>query len=157
MPTFEQGFNDTENAAASAVRAANGLSSLAKQLQKAAQDGNIGNMKRSVERLANAVSLIRQEVDNAVNAWPFDPEGEERYLSASYIEELKEAATRRNLRIHERDGRLISHPSVIRILPADRAVRIDRRRVSTIRPSKLADILFANQQKRQKSIPDTES
>lgn len=155
MPTFEQGFNDTENAAASAVRAANGLSSLAKQLQKAAQDGNIGNMKRSVERLANAVSLIRQEVDNAVNAWPFDPEGEERYLSESYVEELKEAATRRNLRIHERDGRLISHPSVVRILPADRAVRIDRRKVSTIRPSKLADILFANQQKRQKFRPET--
>lgn len=59
MPTFEQGFSDAENAAGSVMRAARSLSSLAKQLQKASQEGNIAIMKRSVDRLANAVSLVR--------------------------------------------------------------------------------------------------
>ena len=153
MPTFEQGFNDTENAAASTLKSATDLAKLARQMQKAAQDGHIGNMKRSAERMANAVSLIRQQVDNVRNAWPFNDEEEERYLNESYLEELKEAATQKNLRIQDRDGRLISHPSVVSILPTYKAVRIDRRRVLTIRPSKLADMLVANQLKRPKFGP----
>jgi len=112
-------------------------------------------MKRSAERMANAVSLIRQEVDNARNAWPFDQDEEERYLRESYLVELKEAATRKNLRVHDRDGRLISHPSVVRVLPGEKAVKIDRRKVSTIRPSKLVDMLAANQQKPPRFRPET--
>ena len=109
-------------------------------------------LRRSI---LTAVSLIRQEVDNAVRAWPFDDEEEERYLRESYVEELKEAGIRKNLRIHDRDGRLISHPSVIRILPTENAVRIDQRRVPAIRPTKLADMLVANQQRRPRFRPET--
>lgn len=150
MPTFEEAFSDAENAATSVAGAASKLASLAKQMRRAAQDGNIGNMKRSAERLASAVSLVRQEVDNAARAWPFDDNEEERYLRESYMEELKEVAAQRDLRIYERDGRLISHPSVVRVLPGEKAVRIDRRRVPTIRPTKLAAILLKNQQRGQR-------
>lgn len=155
MPTFEEAFSDTENAAASVLRAANNLGSLAKQMHRAAKDGNIGNMKRSAERMANAVSLVRQEVDNAARVWPFDDNEEERYLSESYVEELRKVAAQMDLRIHERDGRLISHPSVVRVLPGERAVRIDRKRVSTIRPTKLTAILLKNQQRPPRFRPET--
>jgi len=155
MTTFEEAFSDAENAAASVARAANNLASVAKQMHRAAQDGNIGNIKRSADRLTNAVSLVRQEVDNAARAWPFDDNEEERYLRESYMEELKEVAAQRNLRIYERDGRLISHPSVVRVLPGEKAVRIDRRRVPTIRPTKLAAILLNNQQRRPRFRPET--
>lgn len=155
MPTFEEAFSGAENAASSVMKTANNLASLARQMHRAAQDGNIGNMKRSVEKMANAVSLVRQEVDNAAKAWPFDDNEEERYLLESYIDELKEVAAQRDLRIYERDGKLISHPSVVRVLPGERAVRIDRRRVSTIRPTKLTTILVNNQQRRPRFRPET--
>ena len=45
-------------------------------------------------------------------------------------------------------ARLISHPSILRILPVARAVRVDRRKVSTIRPSHLARLLLDSQKKR---------
>lgn len=155
MPTFEDAFTNAENAAATVARAANNLASLAKQMQRAAQGGNISNLKRSAERLANAVSLVRQEVDNAVKAWPFDDDQEDRYLRESYVDELRKVAEQKGLRIHDRDGRLISHPSVVRVLPGEKAVRIDRRRVPTIRPSKLAAILLNNQQRPPRFRPET--
>ena len=42
-------------------------------------------------------------------------------------------------------GKLISHPSIVRILPSERAVRIDRKKVSNIKPSYLADELLKSQ------------
>ena len=70
-----------------------------------------------------------------------------RYLEEHYSGEFRSVAAGKGLEIHERDGRLISHPSIVRILPRDRAVRIDGRKVSTIRPSYLADLLLKNQKK----------
>ena len=155
MPTFEEAFSEAENVAASVAEATNNLTSLAKQMRRAAQDGNINNMKRSAERMANAVSLVRQEVDNASKAWPFGDNEEERYLRESYMEELIKVAAQKGLKIHERDRRLISHPSVVRVLPGEKAVRIDRRRVPTIRPTKLVAILLKNQQQRPRFRPET--
>ena len=57
-------------------------------------------------------------------------------------------ATENGLDIFERDGRLISYPSVVRVLPGEKAVRIDRKKFSTIRPSRLVTILKENQNKR---------
>ena len=61
--------------------------------------------------------------------------------------ELRETATAKGLKIHERDGLLFSYPSVLRVLPADRAVRIDRKKVSSVRPSHIADMLLKNREK----------
>ena len=84
---------------------------------------------------------------NAVSSWPFQDEEEEQYLKSGYTAELRRAASEQGLEIQERDGRLISHPSIVRILPGERAVRIDRKKIATIRPSHLAGILIENQMK----------
>ena len=52
----------------------------------------------------------------------FTPEDERGYLEEQYSEELKGAAQRKGLQVFDRDGRLIAHPSVIRVMPGDRAV-----------------------------------
>ena len=148
MPTFEQGFSDTEKAAASTLRSATDLVKVARQLHKAARDGNIGGIRKAVESLTNSLGSLRQEVANATATWPFDDEAEEQYLKDQYAAELRSAATEKGLRIYERDGRLISYPSVIRVLSGEKAVRIDKKKVSAIRPSHLVRILLENQKKR---------
>ncbi len=155
MPTFEEAFGNMDNAATSVLKAANNLSSLAKQMHRATQDGNLSNMKKSIEKMANAVSLVRQEVDNAERAWAFNANEEETYLRESYVEELKKVAAQYNLQLHERDGKLISHPSVVRVLPGEKAVKIDRRRISAIRPTKLVSILLKNQQRQPRFRSET--
>ena len=147
MESFERAFSDTERAAASTQKSAAALAKLAKQLEKAAKEGNIGTIKRLQGRVNADLNTLRQEVANAVETWPFTEEDEEQYLNEQYATELRQAAEEKGLSIHERDGRLISHPSIVRILPGDRAVRIDRKKVSTIRPSHLVDVLLENQKK----------
>ena len=147
MDSFEQAFSDTEKAAASMLNSAGDLIKLAKQLQKASRDGNIAVMKRIQGRLDAVLGSLGQTVDNAVRSWPFQDDDEEQYLRDGYTAELRSIASERGLKIRERDTRLISHPSIVRILPGERAVRIDKKKVSAIRPSHLADLLLKNQKK----------
>ena len=137
MPTFEEGFATAESAADSVLKALNEAAGIARQLRKASQDGNIAAVRRQSERLDGAVNLIRQEVVNASTAWPFTAEDERRYLEEGYGRELQAEAEKRGLQVFERDGRLIAHPSMVRVLPGERAVRIDRRQSSAVRPSRV--------------------
>ena len=147
MPTFEEGFAAAESAADSMLKVLNDVSALARQLRKAAQDGNIAAVRRVSERLDTSVNLIRQEAANAANAWPFTTEDERGYLEGRYAEELKGEAQKKGLQVFDRDGRLIAHPSVVRVMPGERAVQINRRRMSTIRPSKVVGVLESLQEK----------
>jgi hypothetical protein len=137
MSTFEEGFAATEKAADSVLQALGDVSRLARQLQRDAKAGNIGAIRRGTARLEESLSLIRQQVGKATQAWPFAQDEELAYLQHQYAGELQNQAKKEGLRLFERDGRLIAHPSVIRVLPGERAVRIDRRQSSSIRPTKI--------------------
>lgn len=148
MNTFEQGFADVERAAAAAAKASGVLVTLAKQIQKAAQDGDIAKIRKASERLTAALDAARQEGANTRSAWPFTPEAEEAYFREDYEQELLNEAGTEGLQIRRQDERLVVYPSVLRILPAERAVSVDRNKVLTIRPSRLVAILKANQTKK---------
>ena len=147
MASFEQAFSEMERAAASTAKSAAALAKLAKALEKAAKDGNIAAAKRAQANMDEAMSTLRQEVANSVESWPFGEEEEQQYLNEGYAQELRTVAAERGLDIYERDGRMIAHPSVVRVLSSARAVKIDRRQVSNIRPTRLTDILLDNQRK----------
>lgn len=148
MTSFEQAFSDTECAAEAARKSAAKVVSQAKALVKAAQGGNIAGIKRGQQKLEEALSALRQEVANTSTCWPFkDEEEEKRRFKEGYIVELRSAAAEKRLDIYERDGNLISYPSILRLLPTECAVRVDRKKVSTVRPSYLADLLLKNQKK----------
>ncbi len=147
MTTFERAFNDAEQAAASTIKSAAALTSLAKQMEKAAKTGNIAHIKRAQTSLNEALSSLGQEVSNAVHVWPFRDDEEEQRLRDDYAAELTGVAASKGLKIYEQDSRLISHPSIVRIMPGERAVRVDKKKVPTIRPSHLTKLLIENQEK----------
>ncbi|MFN0071318.1 MAG: hypothetical protein ACKVVP_07485 [Chloroflexota bacterium] len=148
MPTFQRGFEDAERSAVAAARAAGSVATAAKQMQKAAQEGDINRLRRTTERIVAALDTARQEVANAKAAWPFTEEQEKEYFRDSYEGELVEEAARVGLTIQSRDARLVAYPSIIQILTGELAVRIDRKRVTAIRPSHLVETLVANQTKK---------
>ena len=149
MSTFEEGFAATEQAADSVLQALGDVSRLARQLQRDAKAGNIAGIRRGTVRLEESLGLIREQVGKAARAWPFAQEDEPAYLQNRYAAELQEVAGENGLQLFERDGRLIAHPSVLRVLPGERAVRIDRRQSSAIRPTKIV----ADLAKLQRSPP----
>ena len=65
MISLEQAFSDTEKAAAAALKMARGLGSQARTLEKAAKSGNIAAIKREQIKLADALSSLQQELQNA--------------------------------------------------------------------------------------------
>ena len=147
MDTFEQAFSDTERAAEATLRAAANLSSPLKALQKAAQRGNIAAIKRAQSSIEAALTHLSQEVKNAYSAWPYQDDEVKQDLETRYLDELRQQTQSKGLQAHERDGLLIAHPSIVRVLPGERAVRVDRKQTSDIRPSHLAGLLLANQRK----------
>ena len=147
MDTFEQAFSDTERAAEATLRMAANLSSQLKALQKAAQRGNIAAIKRAQGSIEAALTHLSQEVKNASSAWPYQDDEVKQDLETRYLDELRQQAQSKGLQAHERDGLLIAHPSIVRVLPGERAVRVDRKQTSDIRPSHLAGLLLANQRK----------
>ena len=153
MDNIEQAFQNVESAANSTSRASNDLTRLANQMKKAAIDGNINGIRRASERMNDLLGAVRQEVANAVAGWSYRAEEVEQNLKDHYAEELTKAANVSGLTIHERDGQLLSHPSIIRILPSEKSVRIDRKKVSAIRPSRLVEMLVENQKKKPRFSP----
>ncbi len=148
MDSFEKAFSDTEQAAKSTLASARLLMTQARALERAAKNGSVVAMNRARDRLDEAFSALEREVNGASDAWPFEEWEEEDYLSESYANELRVAASKIGLDIYERDGLLVSYPSIVRILPERRAVRVDRKQVSTIRPSHLSDLLLKNRDKK---------
>ncbi len=146
--TFEQGFAQTEGSAAAAVKAAQALVKAARNLEKAAKDGNISKMRDAAGRLSTSGDAAYQQAANAAAAWPFDDEKESDYLRSDYEQELIEAGQAEGLRIHVQDDVLVVFPKIVRILPDRRAVRVDRKQVSMIRPSKLVAALRREQERR---------
>ena len=115
---------------------------LARQLRKGgARRQHRRREEGRAERLRDGINLVRQEVANATDAWPFTPDEERGYLQDNYAKELQEQAQQKNLQVHEREGRLIAHPSVVRVMPGERAVQINRRQTSNIRPTKIVGVL----------------
>lgn len=149
--TFEAGFADAERAAEAATKAVAALANAARQFHKAALEGDILKMRKSSERLSVVLESTRQDIANARSAWPFGPEEEEKYLKESFATEVVEAARKEGLQIQQRDEGLVVFPSILRVLPADRAARINRSKVQGIRPTRLARLLKAIQARKPKA------
>ena len=144
---LEEACEDTQRAADTTLAAAKELIKVARLLHKSAAEGAIAAIKRAQGRLDEAEVSLRQAIAGA-RSWPFRDDEEERYLRDGYADELRLAASRRGMSIREQDGRLISYPFVVRVLPAKRAVRVDRKQVAAIRPSHLVELLHRGQKKK---------
>ncbi len=154
MGEFEQACADTERAATAAAKAAAALGSAAKQLVKAAQSGDIAKIRKTAVNLRVADQAARQEARTAEVAWPLTPGEEEVVLRERYEDELMDVARSRGLQIHRHDDRLVSFPSLLKVLPEARAVQVDRARVTGLRPTHLVALLERNQSKKPRFRPE---
>ena len=148
MADFEQACSETERAAEEALGAAARVVSQARALKKAAQTGNVSAIKRCKGKLNEAALELEQEVSSAVSSWPYSEEEERDFFGDQFVNALKEAADGKGLEIDERDDFLVSYPSLLRIEPNECTVRLDKRKVATVRPSFLANLLLANQKRK---------
>jgi len=137
LTSLEQDVEATARAATAAVRAI-------RALQKAVKQGELRKLNSNIAAAAQAMRALSQQFANAEKGWAFDAEG---YLSGgAFAQELIESARKQGVRIVEQDERLYCYPSLIRILPGEQSVRIDKAREGRLRPSVLVAHLKEIQQ-----------
>ncbi len=152
--SLETSFDKLEGAAVATISSGAALQSLVKQLQKAAQVGDVGKIQKLLDRMLDASAHLRQDVSNTAASWELSDDELESYLGSGYEAELVECAHEAGLSIRRQDDRLVAYPSLFRVLPAAKAVEIDRKRNPMLRPSALVKILLANQLRKPSTKPE---
>jgi hypothetical protein len=143
--SLEQALRKTEVDAEAACKAATTALRAMKKIRAAAQVGNLRELRRTLETAEQTISELEQQFATAKGGWNFD---EETYLSnGAFVAEILATAADAGVHIYERDERLYCYPSLIRVLPNDRSVVIDKTRERRVRPSVLVQHLHELQNK----------
>jgi hypothetical protein len=141
---LETALARTEADAEAAARAAASVAREIKRARTAATHGSIRDLQKALLAAEQTAGSLREAVEALRSGWSFD---ERAYLeSGAYTAELLEAAGERGVRLLEQDERILSYPSVVRVLPADAALEVDRKRERRIRPSVVVEQLRSRQQ-----------
>jgi len=139
VQTIEAAFGRAEAEADAAIKAATAVLSTLKRYRNAARQGKIRDIRVAGEAARQGIGVLDTQVSELAESWTFDDEG---YLQVGgYVAELIGQAEREGLRISELDGRLYCYPSLIRVIPGDRALSIDKAKERRLRPSVVVDHL----------------
>jgi hypothetical protein len=145
--TLEAALAATERDAEASLKAAAAVAAALKRARTAARDGSLRDLRAALETADDAARALQQQVAGARAGWDFDEEG--YFGGGAYLRELLETAERMGVAIHERDERLYCYPSLVRLLPAERALQIDKTRDRRVRPS----VVVAHLRDRQRRPP----
>jgi hypothetical protein len=143
-PSLEAALEAVEGNVGAALRLSDGVHRELRKARVAAGTGQLRELRRALDA---AATLARDLAERASQARA-DHTIDERALLAdgSYAQELRRAADDAGLVMVEDEGQLLAYPSILRILPGDLAVQIDRKRERRLRPSVLVGLLTTAQQ-----------
>lgn len=151
---FESAFDAVDGAAKSLIDAANSLLKAAKAHAKASASGDVVRIRSTAQQLPDLAEATRASAVFASNAWPFSEDEEQKYLEGPFETELVKAATGVGVRITRIGDQLAAFPSLIRVLPQRRAIRVAGKQLPTLRPVRLAALLKANQDRKPTTRPE---
>jgi len=150
---LEEALAKTESDADAAFKAATTTVSSLKKFRAAAHSGDLRELRKTIEAADQAITALRQQFANAKEGWDFD---EEAYLSGrDFLSEILQTAKQMGVKVFEQDDRLNCYPFLIRILPKERSVLIDKAREKRLRPSVLVSHLKDLQNKPVRFKPET--
>jgi hypothetical protein len=141
--TFEAALAATEREVDAALRAANATVRELKRALAAARTGQVRDLRKALSAAQSAADGLANET----RAFGFDFDEQAYLASGGYVKELLAEAEARGVTIVEDDDRLLCYPSLVRLLPADAAVDIDKVRERRLRPSVLAAALARAQER----------
>lgn len=148
---LESALAETEQQIDAALRAAAGLTRELKKARAAAATGSLRDLRRSLTATQALAEDAAATAGAAVGSFALDET--EHLASGAFATELEQLAQQRDVSIVSSDDRLLCYPSLIRVIPGDAAVEIDRKREKRLRPSVLVDRLAAAQNRPPRSRP----
>ena len=144
-PSFETMLSTAEHDIDAALRGANATVRELKKALAAARTGQIRDLRKALAGAGTAAASLAADTGALGDDLELD---EQEYLaSGAYVKELLAAAEARGLTIVEEDNLLLCYPSLLRLLPADAAIEIDKVRERRLRPSVLVAALARAQER----------
>lgn len=119
------------------------------RLQKAVASGNVRELEK-LRQSAQAATEMTAARAESCGPFEFDVAA---YLKDGYLDELKAAAAKADVRLYERDGVIFCYPALVRLEPELMAVRVDKKMEPNIRPSTLTTVLKKAQSGEPKAQP----
>jgi hypothetical protein len=150
--TFETTLAATERALDAAVKAAAVATRELRKARVGAKYGQVRDLRKALQAAQIAAGGLADDVRAVQEGFDFD---ENDYLaSGAYTKELLAAAALAGVAMYEEDERLLCYPSLLRVLPGDAVVEVDRVRERRLRPSVLVGLLGAGQERAPRFKPD---
>ena len=149
---LEAALTATEARVEAAQREAAAVNRELKKARTAAAVGQVRDLRRALAAAAEVEQSLAQAAKEAEASYAFDET--EHLGSGSYARELLDAAAEAGLAMVEDDDRLLCYPSLVRVLPADAVIDVDRRRERRLRPSVVVGVLAAAQARSPKGKPE---
>lgn len=149
--TLEQALETAERRLDEAAKAAAAVTRELRKARAAARVGHLRDLRRLVSAAETAADELAAATARAREGFDFD---DQSYLaSGDYAKELLATAAAAGVAMFEEDERLLCYPSLVRVLPGDAAVEVDRVRDRKVRPSVLVAALAAAQQRAPRFRP----
>ncbi len=149
--TLEETLSTMERRLDEAVRAAAAVTRDLRKARAAARLGQLRDLRRLVSSAGTAASRLTGVTELAGEGLEFD---EQEYLaSGAYAKEVLAVAAAAGVAMFEEDERLLCYPSLVRVLPGEAAVEVDRVRERRLRPSVLVAALAEAQQRTPRFRP----
>lgn len=150
--SFEETLAATERAVDSALKAAATATRELRRARTGAKNGQVRDLRRALDTAETAAAGLAEEA-RAARAG-FDLNDQEQLASGAYTKEVLAAATAAGVAMSEEDERLLCYPSLVRVLPGDAAVEIDKKRERRLRPSVLVRLLAGAQGRAPRFKPE---
>jgi hypothetical protein len=143
--SLEEVLAATERAVEGALKSAAAVTRELKKALTGARNGQVREARKTLAAADDAATDLAEELRALRDG--FDPDEQEYLASGGYTKELLAVAAAKGVKIFEEEDRLLCYPSLLRLLPAEAAVEIDKVRERRIRPSVLVDLLAKTQQR----------
>jgi hypothetical protein len=147
MAAFEQALSTLENSVVEAAKSADLLSKALRRLLSAVRSGNVQQIEKSLSMLPSLGDEAQAAATDLATRWQFDTRA---HLEGGYLAELLDEAAQAGLTLFERDGRIFAFPLMLRLLPADTAIRIAQTTARDIRPKEVVRKLKVLQDRPQR-------
>ncbi|MBI5949579.1 MAG: hypothetical protein HY875_15675 [Chloroflexi bacterium] len=152
MGDFENALATTETDSRASLKAAESAVQALRKLVAATRAGDISALERGLDDADAKVQALREQLRNTREGWSFETQ---TYSDVGMLtEELVACAREAGLPVYEQDGRIFSYPVLVRVIPGDRALLIDKERVRGIRPSAVVERLKRLAQKPPRFKPE---
>jgi len=149
---FEEALAQAERGVESALKTAGVATRELRRARLGAKNGQVRDLRKALSAAESAAAALVEEARAARAGFDFE---EQDYLaSGGYAKELMATAATAGVSMYEEDERLLCYPSLVRLLPADAAVEVDRVRERRLRPSALVRLLAAAQDRAPRFKPE---